>query len=209
MFNIKYKGNYESDKQLIERKTIPKEAIEFAIVNSLANEFVRGIFIVLPIIAIMILLTYFKVKDIDYHLTMNIETIISFFIVIISVWLLTLVHEHIHALFYPIKAKKTIWKSKKDGAYFVYCEELIGKGRFIIMCLAPMIILGIIPFIVWLSLPQFIPMPYDLAFVITTWFMTIMSVGDLANIYHVLKEVPNKAKIFNYGFLRSFYIKEK
>ena len=75
------------------------------------------------------------------------------------------------------------------------------------MCLAPMFILGVVPFIIWLILPQFIPMPFNLAFVIITWFMTLLSMGDVANVYHVIKEVPNKSKLFNYGFLRSFYIK--
>lgn len=209
MFNIKFMGEYHDDTELIKRKKIPKEAIEFGIVDNLSKEFVRGFIMILPLIITMIILTLLKVKNISYHLTMNIEVIISFFIVIISVWLLTLLHEVIHALFYPKNANKGIWKSTKDGAYFVYCEELISKKRFIIMCLAPMFILGVIPFIIWLILPQFIPMPFNLAFVIITWLMTLLSMGDVANVYHVIKEVPNKSKLFNYGFLRSFYIKEK
>ena len=104
--------------------------------------------------------------------------------------------------------EKQIWKDKKDGAYFVYCEEPVSKSRFIIMCLAPMVILGIIPFVIWLLLPKFLPMPYYLTLPIIFWFMTIMAMGDVANIYHVVKEVPNKTKVFNYGFLRSFYIKK-
>ena len=209
MFNIKFKGNYQDDSQLIKRKTIPKDATEFGIVDNLSKEFARGLILILPLIVIMILLAYFKVKDIDYHLTMNLDIVISFFIVIISIYLLTFVHEIIHALFYPKNVEKQIWKDKKDGAYFVYCEEPISKSRFIIMCLAPMFILGIIPFTIWLLLPKFLPMPYYLTLPIIFWFMTIMAMGDAANIYHVVKEVPNKTKVFNYGFLRSFYINSR
>lgn len=208
MLNIKFKGNYQDDSQLIKRKTIPKDAIEFGIVDNLSKEFARGLIIILPLMAIMILLVYFKVKNIDYHLTMNLDIVISFFIVIISVYLLTFVHEIIHALFYPKNVEKQIWKSKKDGAYFVYCEEPISKSRFIILCLAPMVILGIIPFTIWLLLPEFIPMPYNIAVPIILWLMTIMAMGDVANVYHVVKEVPNKTKVFNHGLLRSFYIKK-
>jgi len=208
MFNIKFKGNYQDDSQLIKRKTIPKDAIEFGIVDNLSKEFARGLILILPLIVIMILLVYFKVKNIDYKLTMNLDIVISFFIVIISIYLLTFVHEIIHALFYPKNVEKQIWKSIKDGAYFVYCEDAISKSRFIIMCLAPMVILGIIPFVIWLLLPKFLPMPYYLTLPIIFWFMTIMAMGDVANIYHVVKEVPNKTKVFNYGFLRSFYIKK-
>ena len=210
MFNIKYKGNYKDDKQLIKRKEIPKEAIEFGIVENLNKELARGFIMLLPLILLMLILTILKVKEIKYHLTMNIHTIICFFIVIISIQLLTIIHEYIHALIYPKEYEKGIWKSKDAGAYFVYCEGLISKSRWMIMCLAPMFILGIIPFIIWFILPNnIIPMPYYLTIPIITWFMTIMSMGDIANTYYVIKEVPNKSKIFNYGFLRSFYIRDK
>jgi len=207
MFNIVFKGNYVSDDQLIKRDSIPKEAVEFGIIPNLQGEFGRGFLILMPVLAAMVAATFLKVKDLDYHLTMGLDVIVSFVLTIVSVYLLTFVHEIIHALFYPADAVKEIWKSKEQGAYFVYCEKEIRKERFIIMCLAPMFILGIIPFIIWLILPNYIPMPYSLAVSITFWLMTIVAMGDVANVYHVIKEVPKGAKVFNYGLLRSFYIK--
>ena len=207
MFNIKYKGSYVSDEQMIKTKKIPKEAIQFGIVKSLNREFAIGFLMLLPLMMILFITTYIKVKDIAYHLTMNIEIIISFFIVLGLIYVLTFVHEFIHACFYPLKAEKEIYKSKSLGAYFVYSEEMITKRRYIVMVLAPMFLLGIIPYIIWLLLPQMIPMPFYLIIPITCWFMTIMSMGDVANVYHVLKEVPNKAKLFNHGLLDSYYIK--
>lgn len=207
MFNIKYKGNYKDDKDLIKRKSIPKNAVEYGIVSDLKKELGRGFLIILPLVTIMLVLIIIKVKNIDFHLKMDIHFIISFFIVIVSVYLLTIVHEIIHALFYPIKSNKEIWKSKEQGAYFVYCEDEISKSRFIIMCLAPMFILGIIPFIIWYIIPTFIPMPYNIAVSIIFWLMTIVAMGDVSNVCYVIKEVPKKAKVFNYGLLRSFYIK--
>lgn len=206
MFNIVFKGNYVSDDQLIKRDSIPKEAVEFGIIPNLQGEFGRGFLILMPVLAAMVAATFLKVKDLDYHLTMGLDVIVSFVLTIVSVYLLTFVHEIIHALFYPADAVKEIWKSKEQGAYFVYCEKEISKERFIIMCLAPMFILGIIPFIIWLILPNYIPMPYNLAVSITFWLMTIVAMGDVANVYHVIKEVPKGAKVFNYGLLRSFYI---
>ena len=207
MFNIKYKGNYKDDKDLIKRKSIPKNAVEYGIVSDLKKELGRGFLIILPLVIIMLVLIIIKVKNIDFHLKMDIHFIISFLIVIVSVYLLTIVHEIIHALFYPIKSNKEIWKSKEQGAYFVYCEDEISKSRFIIMCLAPMFILGIIPFIIWYIIPTFIPMPYNIAVSIIFWSMTIVAMGDVSNVCYVIKEVPKKAKVFNYGLLRSFYIK--
>ena len=208
MLNIVFKGNYVSDDQLIKRDSIPDGAVEFGIVSSLQGVFGRGFLILMPLFAAMVAATYFKVKDLNYHLTMGLDVIAAFVLIIVSVYLLTFVHEIIHALFYPADAVKEIWKSKEQGAYFVYCEKEIRMERFIIMCLAPMFILGIIPFAVWLILPNFIPMPYNMAVSIIFWLMTIMAMGDAANVYHVIKEVPKGSKVFNYGLLRSFYIKQ-
>ena len=72
-----------------------------------------------------------------------------------------------------------------------------------------MFILGIIPFVIWFLLPSIIPMPYNIAVAIVFWLMTIMAMGDVANVYHVLKDVPKNSNVFNYGLLRSFYRKQK
>ncbi len=208
MLNIVFKGNYVSDDQLIKRDSIPDNAVEFGIIPNLQGEFGRGLLILMPLFAAMVAATYFKVKDLDYHLTMGLDVIVSFVLIIVSVYLLTFVHEIIHALFYPVHAVKEIWKSKEQGAYFVYCEEEILKERFITMCLAPMLILGVIPFAVWMVLPNFIPMPYNIAVSIIFWLMTVMAMGDVANAYHVIKEVPKGSNVFNYGLLRSFYVKQ-
>ncbi|MBR2240527.1 MAG: DUF3267 domain-containing protein [Clostridia bacterium] len=209
MFNIKYMGKYTSDEQLIKRKEIPENAVEFGIITDLKKELGRGFLMLLPLFLIMVMATIFKVKNVDYHIQKDYRIIISIIMVIASVRVLTLVHEFIHCLFYPRKALKTIWHSKEQGAYFVYCEEEVSKLRFIIMCLAPMFILGIIPFIIWLILPNVISMPYNIAVAIITWIMTIIAMGDVSNIYWIIKEVPSGAKVFNYGLLRSFYLKDK
>ena len=208
MFNIKYMGKYTSDEQLIKRKEIPENAVEFGIITDLKKEFGRGFLMLLPLFLIMVMATIFKVKNVDYHIQKDYRIIISIIMVIASVRVLTLVHEFIHCLFYPRKALKTIWHSKEQGAYFVYCEEEVSKLRFIIICLAPMFILGIIPFVIWLILPNVIPMPYNIAVAIITWIMTIIAMGDVSNIYWIIKEVPSGAKVFNYGLLSSFYLKD-
>ena len=207
MFNIKYRGKYTSDEQLIKNEEIPAEAVEYGIVTDLRKEMGRGFLMMLPLIVLMIVLTVLKVRKTDYHLEMNIHVILAFAGAIVACQGLTLVHEVIHALFYPAESEKGIWKSKEQGAYFVYCEEPVNRNRFVALCLAPMFILGIIPFVIWLIIPNIIPMPYNIAVAILFWLMTIMAVGDVANVYYVLKEVPKGAKVFNRGLLRSFYLK--
>ena len=44
---------------------------------------------------------------------------------------------------------KEIWKVPKDNAYFVYCSAQVSKCRFIALSIAPCIVLGIVPYVVW------------------------------------------------------------
>ena len=209
MFNIHFMGEYVSDEQLITRKEIPAEAVEFGIVDDLKKEFGRGLLILMPLFVTMVALTYLKIRNYDYRLKFDLHFFLAFVLVCVLLTPLTRIHEIIHALCYPIDALKTIWHSKKDGAYFIYCEEIISRNRWLVVLLMPMLVLGVLPFVLWLLLPRLLPMPYDLAFAILCWLLTIMAMGDVANVWHVIKEVPKGADVFNYGLMRSFYIEKK
>ena len=209
VFNIRFMGEYHSDEQLITGKEIPEDAIEFGIVDDLKKEFGKGLLIMLPLFLGMVAMTYLKVKDLNYHLKFDLHFFLAVVLVCVLLTPLTRVHEVIHALCYPKDALKTIWHSKKDGAYFIYCEEIISKTRWLVVLLMPMLLLGVIPFVLWFLLPQLLPMPYDLTFAILCWLLTIMAMGDVANMWHVLKEVPKGADVFNHGLMRSFYIRKK
>lgn len=205
MFHIEVKGKFKSEDDLIQGKPLMQGAVQFEEGASLQDAFIKGFFVGLPLIILMVILTVLKCKSIDYAIHMDAETAVIFAVMLAVMFLLTYIHEFIHALFYPREAIKTIWKSPEQGAYFVYCDALLSKKRFIILCAAPAVILGIIPFIIWYVLADYIVMPYSLAFVFTTWIMTIMAIGDYANIYNAVRQVPKGAKIFNYG-MHSYWI---
>lgn len=209
MFNIKIKGKYTSDEQLIKGKKLPKDAIEFGKVESITSQLVTGILISLPIYIIMIALTIIRLKNIDYKLKFDLKTILIIISIYIASKILLYIHEIIHALFYPRKAEKTIWNASQLGAYFIYCDEHVSKIRHIIIYLAPTIILGVIPFIIWFIFYNAIPMPYNIGVIFTIWIMIIMGVGDISGVYYVIKEVPKNSKIFNHGLMHSYYIKNK
>ena len=122
-------------------------------------------------------------------------------------YILKFIHEYIHAILYPLKSKKTIWKYTSNGAYFIYCNTKISKLRFIVISLAPMILLGIIPFVIWLFIADKIDLTISVVYVIMTWIMVFFAMGDLANVYNTIRQVPKNAKVFNYG-LRSYWINE-
>lgn len=72
---------------------------------------------------------------------------IAAFIVLYA--LLIFVHEGIHALFYPRHAVKEVWIYEWSAA-LVYCNVPISRERFMAMCLAPAVLLGFVPFVLWL-----------------------------------------------------------
>ena len=207
MLNFKVKGKFASEDELIGDKKLSENAIQFREGDSVQDVFIKGFLIGLPFFIIMEMLMYLRLRDIDYKLQMNIQTIMVFVVMLVVLYALIYVHEVIHGIFYPMNAEKTIWKYPEQGAFFIYCDEPISKIRFIILCAAPSIILGIVPYIIWLVYAVSVPMPYTLAIGLSTLIMTVMSMGDFANIYNAIRQVPKNAKVFNYG-LHSYWIKE-
>ncbi len=206
MLNIAYKGKLKNENQLIGDDKLPQKAVQFNEGEDIEDLFNLGFVIELPIIIPIMIITIFRLENIEGHINLNLRLIFIIAIAFLLNYLLKFVHEYIHAIFFPIKSEKTIWNAK-NGAYFIYCNAKISKSRFIVMSLAPMIILGIIPFIIWLFIVNKMEFTISLAYVISTWIMIIWAMGDLANVYNTIKQVPRNAKVFNYG-LHSYWINE-
>ncbi len=209
MLNIKWRGKFESEEELIQERSFPGGAIMFREGDTIQDAFKTGFLLMLPIMLIVIGLSLYRIRQLvntEMKLEINIETVVVFLLALLVYQGLVFLHELIHALFYPKQEEKTIWSYKKQGAYFIYCDAVISKRRFIVLSIAPMIILGVIPFCVWFSVAYYIAMPYNMAMLIVSWMMIFMSMGDLANIFHAVTQVPKNRKIFNYG-LHSYWIK--
>lgn len=199
MFNFKIKGKFKSEDELINGKQLPDGAIQFKEGDSLQDAFIKGLLIGLPLFVVMIVSMIFRLRNVNYNLEMNIQTGITFATMIIILGILPYVHEFIHGIFYPLSAEKAIWKLQEQGAYFVYCDETVSKERFIVLSIAPAIILGIIPFVGVLIFAESISAACIIATWIVSLIMTVMAIGDFANIYNAIKQVPKGAKVFNYG----------
>lgn len=199
MFNFKIKGKFKSEDELINGKQLPDGAIQFKEGDSLQDAFIKGLLIGLPLFVVMIVSMIFRLRNVNYKLEMNIQTGITFATMIIILGILPYVHEFIHGFFYPLSAEKAIWKLQEQRAYFVYCDETVSKERFIVLSIAPAIILGIIPFVGVLIFAESISAACIIATWIVSLIMTVMAIGDFANIYNAIKQVPKGAKVFNYG----------
>lgn len=205
MFNITYSGKFENEKQLIRNDKLPQKAIQFNEGKKIEDIYNLGFILESPIIIPIIIITIVRIQGIDGHINLNLKMGIIIAVTIFINYILKFLHEYIHAMLYPIKSKKTIWKYTSKGSYFIYCNTQISKKRFIVISLAPMIILGIIPFIVWLFIADKIELTISLVYVFLTWIMIFFSMGDLVNVYNTIKQVPKNAKVFNYG-LHSYWI---
>lgn len=205
MFNIYIKGKLENESQLFQGKELSKKAVQFKEGRTFSEAFRLGFILSLPIMLPMVILSIIRCSEIDKHLEFDGGFIIAIAITILLREVLIYIHEFIHAIFYPKEAEKTVWRELKQGAYFVYCDAEITKIRFIILCLAPSIILGIIPFVIWYIIAPILEAKWILCIMLLTWMMTFMSMGDFANAFNAIRQVPKNAKVFNYG-MHSYWI---
>lgn len=206
MFNIAYKGKFEDEKQLIDGEQLDENAVQYNEGKNINDLFEQGFVLIMPIMIVVMLATIVRLNGLNGSFKLNPRTILIISIGIIVYFFLKLVHECIHAILYPRKSKKTIWKYGSNGAFFTYCSAQVSKTRFIIISLAPMVVLGIIPFIIWLFVADKIDFTASVVYVVLTWIMILFTMGDVANVFNTIKQVPKKGKVFTYG-MHSYWIK--
>ncbi|WP_075720769.1 DUF3267 domain-containing protein [Roseburia sp. 499] len=205
MFNIHIKGKFENEAQLLQGKELSQKAVQFKEGRTLLEAFRLGFVLSLPIMLPMVILSVIRCSELDKHLEFDGSLIVAIVITVLLRQVLIYLHEFIHAIFYPKEAEKTVWKDLKQGAYFVYCDAEVTKIRFIVLCLAPSIILGIIPFFIWYIVAPILEAEWIICIMVLTWMMTFMSMGDFANVYNAIRQVPKNAKVFNHG-MHSYWI---
>ena len=204
MLNIKYKGKYKDEKQLKEGSTLYKNAKQYKEEETVTAAFKKGALISLPgfiimlsLAIVMIRITHIKFEYDMLHLAIS------------SILLLPLlyVHEIIHALTFPKEAKKDIYSKPQEMALFVYSNAKVSKKRFILICLMPALVLGILPYTIGIIFIKVIPAKFltDIFYISISMYMG--GIGDFTNVYNTIKQVPKGAKVFNYGY-HSYWIKK-
>jgi hypothetical protein len=107
---------------------------------------------------------------------------------------------------YPRESVKTIWRDTRQGVYFVYCDALITRCRYVVLSLAPSVIIGIIPFLIWYIIAPNLSGEWNISIMVLTWIMVVMSIGDYANAFNAIRQLPKRASVFNYG-MHSYWVK--
>ena len=83
---------------------------------------------------------------------------------------------------------------------FVVGTEDMSKAHFIIMCLCPNIVLGLIPYTAFLLFPHLVGLGLFGIICIGTGF------GDWINVYNAIKQMPKNAKTYLCGMHSYWYI---
>lgn len=135
----------------------------------------------------------FRISDsIRFTIQLNLKT----FLFLAGIYLFTLLHELIHAIFIPnaLKSDKVYFGVRLLYG-FVYTTEKISKFRFIIVSIMPFIILSII-FPILLN-------AFGLLNNYTLFLCLLNALGssvDFLNIFLILTQVPNKSYLIINGF---------
>ena len=107
-------------------------------------------------------------------------------------------HELLHAICY--KKDVYMYNDLIHGLMFVVGTEDMSKARFIFMCLCPNLILGIIPYILFLIFPQLVGVGLFGIICIGTGF------GDYLNIYNSIRQMPKNSKTYLCGMHSYWYM---
>nr|WP_243176859.1 DUF3267 domain-containing protein [Clostridium gasigenes] len=119
-----------------------------------------------------------------------------------------IVHEFLHAFSYPKNVVKEIWVKPDELAAFVYCNAPVSKKKFIWIVLCPNVVLGFIPYVLWIQgVFDFNPLVSH-AIIIFAMMNIISGIGDYLNFYLTIKQVPKNALVQNYGFHTYWFLKK-
>ena len=118
-------------------------------------------------------------------------------ICLVGTFIVILPHEFLHGTCF--KGDVYMYTNLRQGLCFVVGPELFSKARFIIMCMLPNIVFGIIPYIIWIIFPNL-------------WYIGLwgamavgMGAGDYINAVNALIQIPKGAKTYLHG-MNSFWV---
>ncbi|WP_160687679.1 DUF3267 domain-containing protein [Clostridium sp. C2-6-12] len=184
---LTWKGKYTNENQLLIGN-LPDNAVKFkGAENTTRLMLESSLFAILSIIIIAIFV-YLKRK---LNLGTNTHGLFNLWGAMLS-FLFIIPHELLHAIAVPKNADVQIWYSVKSIMPFTYFNCKNSKLRFIFIGLLPTVILGIIPFIIWIFTAFNSGEFSKILFTFST-FNILNGCGDIYHVYRVITQMPNKA----------------
>ena len=189
---LHYGGKYNGNEDSLPHKEHNPNAVPFKEVDDVKKMSLitnTGCILVMLVLAIPFLILGMKYIP-DNALWMIVGGVLG--------GLSLLPHELLHAICY--KKDVYLYHDFAHGLMFVVGTEDMSKIHFILMCLCPNIVLGIIPYIVFLLFPYLVGVGLFGIICIGMGF------GDWINIYNAIKQMPKNAKTYLCGMHSYWYI---
>lgn len=223
VFNIKFMGRFK-DEEVLKQKPLPPNAVPYD-EGGLADVVRKGFLISLPWQIIMFasvvwrylqvrermlgeairdVPSFFSVLTVDTTDSVLMNTVISLIALIGINILLTVLHELIHAVTVPQGHEVQVWSYLDKGAMFVFFPEPVSRLRFVAVSLAPNIVLAFIPWLILLVAAPLLPGQAYWWIFIQAFLMSVGGIGDYANVWHTLTQVPKGGLVHSYG-LNSYW----
>ena len=194
-----WKGIYRNEEQL-PKGELPPDAVPFKEPKTPAELSVKASIWVLPVAVLALLLVYIK------------SLITGVWELPLSLWgmLLALVaalpHELLHAVCFPKGAVVEMYASPKHLMAFVHTTYPVSKRRFIGLSLMPAGVLGLLPMLAWLAMP-------DGAWSATLYTFglcsLVLGVGDFLNAFNAARQMPKGALTQLSGFHSYWFLPGK
>ena len=189
---LHYKGKYDLNPESLPHGehmpgAVPfKEAKDSRQLSIIANAASVVIMVLLAVPA------YFRCRE--YLLTSPFQMMFG----AIASMLILFPHEILHALCF--KEDVYLYTNWKQGLLFVVGPETMSKGRFIFMSLFPNLVLGIIPYLLGMLLP-------NLVFAVVLGILaTGMGAGDYYNVFNAATQMPRGSRTYLYQFNSYWYM---
>lgn len=167
--------------------------------TSIKKRFIPSVMITIGIYLVMIFIGVKLFKSHQLDLETDVFFAIQFILVFAFAFLIyPLIHEILHALAYPKKNIKTIWRLGQ-GLYLTYCNARLKKQRFLWMLISPLVFLSFGQFLLLLVLNQFINNALLFSIYLEILYVVFTCISDIGAFYIVMKYVPSGAEVFMYG----------
>lgn len=205
MYNIHiYSEKLEDDygKQLLKysNSILPNDAIHLSTQYNFCRRYIPSIVMQLSVMFFLFCIgakkisTYHIIVDTDMRFCFD-TIVVGVIAFIISPW----IHEIIHAVLYPKKYTKYIFRFKTKPMYLTYCNGIVSKRRMIIILLGPFFSLGLVQFYLWYISCELLPDTYKILILMEVMYNIFICVSDLGAALMIFREVPKEAKIIIYG----------
>lgn len=199
MFNISYKGDFISENQLVKRKL--EGAILIKGGENTEKEFNAGI---KRSMTWLIIIFFFIQKGIRMKITNSDEiellSLIAMAAIVAILFLISIpLHEVLHAIGFPLKCEKEMWKDTDKGIMFLYCTASVKKGKYILLTLLPSIILGVVPLVVSLIIYNKASAEIVVGLMIYSFGNICAGTTDYGIASRIFSQVPKNGIVFNSG----------